>query len=57
VYSDGSPEQADWRKLARARIEPQFALVGWTARPGQTDVSAILRESLITSLGVLDDEQ
>jgi len=54
---DGSPEQADWRKLARARIEPQFALVGWTARPGQTDVSAILRESLITSLGVLDDEQ
>ena len=54
---DGSPEQTDWRRLARTRIEPQFARVGWTARPGQTDVSAILRESLIASLGVLDDEQ
>jgi aminopeptidase N len=53
---DGSPEQADWRKLARARIEPQFARVGWTVKPGQTDLSAILRESLITSLGVLGDE-
>jgi aminopeptidase N len=29
--------------------------VGWTARPGQKDATAILRESLITSLGVLDD--
>jgi aminopeptidase N len=54
---DGSPEQADWRKLARARIEPQFAQVGWTAAPDQADASAILRESLIASLGVLDDEQ
>ena len=52
---DGSPEQADWRKLARERIEPQFKRVGWTARPGQKDATAILRESLITSLGVLDD--
>ena len=52
---DGSPEQADWRKLAREQIEPQFKRVGWTARPGQKDATAILRESLITSLGVLDD--
>ena len=54
---DGSPEQADWRKLARTRIEPQFQRVGWTARPDQQDATAILRESLITSLGVLDDER
>ncbi len=54
---DGSPEQADWRKLARTRIEPQFQRVGWTARADQQDATAILRESLITSLGVLDDEQ
>jgi len=53
---DGSPEQADWRTLARARIEPQFARVGWTAKPGQTEDAAILRESLIASLGVLGDE-
>jgi aminopeptidase N len=54
---DGSPEQADWRKLARSRIEPQFGRVGWTAARGQQDASAILRENLIASLGVLDDEQ
>jgi aminopeptidase N len=54
---DGSAEQADWRKLARERIEPQFERVGWTAKPGQGDVTALLRESLITSLGVLDDER
>jgi aminopeptidase N len=53
---DGSPEQADWRKLARIRIEPQFQRVGWTAKPGQQDATAILREDLITTLGILDDE-
>jgi aminopeptidase N len=52
---DGSTQQADWRGLARARIEPQFERVGWTQRAGQGDTTALLRESLITTLGALDD--
>ncbi len=53
---DGSTQQADWRGLARKRIQPQFDRVGWIAKPGQGDTTALLRERLITSLGALDDE-
>ena len=53
---DGSAQQADWRGLARKRIQPQFDRVGWIAKPGQGDTTALLRERLITSLGALDDE-
>jgi aminopeptidase N len=52
---DGSPEQAAWRGIARSRLRPQFDRVGWTRQPGQTDSVALLRESLITSLGALHD--
>jgi aminopeptidase N len=52
---DGSPEQPAWRKLARARLEPTFASMGWTPQAGQGDNVALLRESLIVSLGVLGD--
>jgi aminopeptidase N len=54
---DGSPEQADWRKLARMRIEPQFQRVGWSAKTDKWGATAILRENLITTLGILDDEK
>jgi aminopeptidase N len=53
---DGSTQQADWRALARARARPQFEKVGWAPRPGESDTTALLRESLIRSLGALDDE-
>jgi aminopeptidase N len=52
---DGSPSQAAWREIARARLAPRFQDIGWTPRPGQGDTVALLREGLIGSLGALDD--
>jgi aminopeptidase N len=52
---DGSPSQAAWREIARARLAPKFESVGWTPRAGQGDTVALLREGLISALGALDD--
>jgi aminopeptidase N len=52
---DGSPSQAAWREIARARLAPKFADVGWIPRAGQGDTVALLREGLISALGALDD--
>jgi aminopeptidase N len=52
---DGSPEQAAWRRLARARLRPRFEAIGWTPQPAQGESVALLRESLISALGALDD--
>jgi aminopeptidase N len=52
---DGSQEQSAWREIAQSRLRPQFDRVGWTQQPGQSDSMALLRESLIASLGAVHD--
>ncbi len=54
---DESPEQANWRRLARAQLRPRFEDIGWVPRAGQGDSTALLRESLIAALGALDDPE
>jgi len=54
LYAAG-PERARYRAYARSVLNPLFARVGWTARPGEAANDAILRESLISALSQLDD--
>jgi aminopeptidase N len=51
----GLPGQAAFRAFARARLAPAFARVGWDAKPGESDNTALLRRSLLNELGKLDD--
>jgi aminopeptidase N len=49
------PGQAAFRAFARARLEPVLARLGWDAKPGEPDNDALLRTTLLTTLGGLDD--
>ncbi|MET0554691.1 MAG: M1 family metallopeptidase [Vicinamibacteria bacterium] len=44
-----------FRRFALARLQPVFARVGWTARAGETEPIAVLRNGLIGTLGALGD--
>ena len=50
-----APEQAAFRVKARALLAPVFAKVGWTAKPGESSLTALLREAIIPTLGSFDD--
>jgi len=52
---EGRPGQGAYRAFARARLAPAFARVGWDARPGEPDNAAVLRRTLLTTLGQFDD--
>jgi aminopeptidase N len=54
-YYRDQPGQAAYRAFARARLAPAFARVGWDAKPGEPDNDALLRRTLITTLGRMDD--
>ena len=51
----GSPQQAAWRSFARDRLRPVFDRVGWLPGEGETQAVSLLRESLIETLGRLED--
>jgi aminopeptidase N len=51
----GLPGQAAFRAFARARLAPAFARIGWDAKPGESDNTAVLRRSLLNILGKFDD--
>jgi len=51
----GLPGQAAFRAFARARLAPAFARIGWDAKPGESDNTALLRRSLLNILGKFDD--
>ena len=51
----GSAQQADWRSYARDRLRPAFDRVGWLPRDGEIQAVSLLRESLVRTLGRLDD--
>lgn len=50
-----APEQAAFRIRARALLAPVFNKVGWTAKPGESSLTALLREGIIPTLGRFDD--
>jgi aminopeptidase N len=50
-----SPAQRSYRIWARKVLKPVFDRVGWTQQPGQPDNAALARETLITTLGKLED--
>ena len=52
---DGSPAQAAWRARAIGWLRPQMERTGLTRRPGEGENIALLRESLILTLGSLGD--
>ncbi len=50
-----APQQPAFRIKARALLAPVFAKVGWTAKPGESSLTALLREGIIPTLGSFDD--
>ncbi len=51
----GSPDHAAYRKRAAAILKPLFARTGWEAKPGEASSVALLRATLIPTLGNLGD--
>ena len=51
----GLPTQTAFRAYAQRVLGPIFARVGWDKRAGESDNTALLRSSLILTLGQLDD--
>ena len=55
-YYDGDAKrQGALRKYAVSRLSPKLAQIGWDAKPGEEAPVAILRSSLIGTLGHLGD--
>lgn len=54
-YRGDAERQRKFRAFARAKLAPVFARVGWEAREGESDPTAILRADLIAILGDLGD--
>src|SRR5207244_11320935 len=53
-------EPADRPRLAalvRDRLAPAFAELGWTARPGEDELTRQLRGDLVRALGALGDDR
>jgi aminopeptidase N len=53
----GSPARAAFRAFARALVQPEFARLGWDAKPGESFLDALLRPRLIGALGEFDDPE
>jgi aminopeptidase N len=51
----GLATQTAFRAYARRVLKPQFMRLGWDARAGETDNTAILRASLVEALGDFGD--
>jgi aminopeptidase N len=51
----GAPEQKDFDAYAIGLIEPEFARLGWDAKPGESFVDGVLRPKLIAALGQFGD--
>ncbi len=52
---EGLPGQAAFQAYGRSVLKPIFAKVGWTAEPGESQNTALLRSDLLETLGTLDD--
>jgi aminopeptidase N len=52
---DGLPGQAAFRSFGRTLLDPLFSKVGWDAQPGESQNTALLRETLLDALSQFDD--
>jgi aminopeptidase N len=52
---EGLPGQAAFQAYGRRVLEPAFASVGWTAKPGEAQNVTLLRSSLLGTLSDLND--
>jgi len=55
ILYDGLPGQPAFQTFARRTLDPVFARVGWTARAGESPNVALLRQTLLDTLGKLED--
>jgi aminopeptidase N len=55
ILYNGLATQAAYRAYARSLLKPALQRVGWDARPGESDNTVILRDSLISALNDLGD--
>ncbi len=55
VVLTDAPERAAFRTRARALLAPQFARLGWTAKPGEPSADTQLRDQIIPVLGRLGE--
>jgi aminopeptidase N len=51
----GTPTRAAFAAFARDLIRPEFARLGWDAKPGESFLNTILRPNLIGALGRFED--
>jgi len=51
------PKRAEFQKYARSILRPSLDAVGWEPKSGEPVKIALLRASLITTLGNLDDKE
>ncbi|WBO24253.1 M1 family metallopeptidase [Sphingomonas abietis] len=54
IYAPG-PQRDAFRAYARALLAPEFATLGFDAKPGESDNAGVLRNSLIQTLGRFGD--
>ena len=54
-YFEGRPGQKAYRAFATARLLPIAQRVGWDPKSGESDNEAILRQSVLTTLGRLGE--
>ncbi|HKU13394.1 MAG TPA: M1 family metallopeptidase [Steroidobacteraceae bacterium] len=56
-YAGQTERQARLRKFAISRLQPVLERLGWSARQGELDTTAILRADLIDTLSALGDSK
>jgi aminopeptidase N len=56
-YYQAGPRRDAYRAFVRSRLAPLFAAVGWDPKQGESDNAALLRTTLIATLGQMDDPQ
>ena len=53
----GSDVRPAFRAYVRQLLQPEFARIGWDAKPGESFLDTLLRPDLIAALGQADDPQ
>jgi aminopeptidase N len=51
----GNPVRAEFRAFARKLLQPEFARLGWDAKPGESFLDTLLRPDMIEALGRAED--
>ncbi len=57
VSLQGSPLRARFARFAAGLVRPEFARLGWDAKPGEPFTESLLRPQLIASLGRFQDSE